>query len=71
MFRSSAHLLPGYRYQAGHTLVAASDREDVVKKLARCTKTAFKAVGELIAERAGNWHRDVVFDRGGFSITDE
>jgi large subunit ribosomal protein L18 len=55
---------------AGHTLVAASDIEDEVKKVAGegATKTArANAVGKVIAQRAKDAGiSSVVFDRGGF-----
>jgi large subunit ribosomal protein L18 len=55
---------------AGHTLVAASDLDEDVKKLTgdKATKTErAKAVGSVVAERAkAAGVTTVVFDRGGF-----
>lgn len=71
VFRSSAHMYCQVIDDlAGHTLVAASDLEDDVKKLLsdKATKTErAKAVGSVIAERAkAAGISAVVFDRGGF-----
>lgn len=71
VFRSSAHMYcQVIDDQAGHTIVAASDMDDEVRKLAGdgATKTArARAVGQVIAERAKDAGiTSVVFDRGGF-----
>jgi large subunit ribosomal protein L18 len=71
VFRSSAHMYcQVIDDSAGHTLVAASDLdEDVRKRLGdSATKTErAKAVGQVIAERAKSAGISaVVFDRGGF-----
>lgn len=71
VFRSSAHMYAQVIDDlAGHTLVAASDRDDDVKKLVgdQATKTErAKAVGAVIADRAkAAGVSAVVFDRGGF-----
>jgi len=71
VFRSSAHLYCQVIDDlAGHTLVAASDLDDDVKKLVgdKATKSErAKAVGSVIAERAkAAGITTVVFDRGGF-----
>jgi large subunit ribosomal protein L18 len=71
VFRSNAHMYCQVIDDIqGHTLVAASDLEDVVLEKAGegANKAArAKAVGELIAERAKAAGVDaVVFDRGGF-----
>jgi large subunit ribosomal protein L18 len=56
--------------QAGHTIVAASDLDEDVRKVAgdKATKSErAKAVGSVIAERAkAAGITTVVFDRGGF-----
>jgi large subunit ribosomal protein L18 len=71
VFRSSAHMYAQVIDDlAGHTLVAASDMDEDVKKLVgdEATKTErAKAVGSVIAERArAAGVSSVVFDRGGF-----
>ncbi len=71
VFRSSAHMYCQVIDDlAGHTLVAASDIEDAVKKEAGdgATKSArARAVGLVIAQRAKDAGiTSVVFDRGGF-----
>ena len=71
VFRSSAHIYVQVIDDiAGHTLVAASDLEDDVVKLAGegAAKIArAKAVGQVIAARAKEAGvNTVVFDRGGF-----
>ena len=73
MFRSSKHIYAQVIDDVkGVTLAAASSLE---KDRARTLKTgadvgAAKAVGKLIAERAtAKGVKDVVFDRGGYSIT--
>jgi large subunit ribosomal protein L18 len=71
VFRSSAHMYAQVIDDlAGHTLVAASDLDEDVKKLVgdKATKTdRAKAVGSVIAERAkAAGVSSVVFDRGGF-----
>ena len=71
VFRSSAHMYAQVIDDlAGHTLVAASDIDEDVKKLAgeKATKTdRAKAVGTVIADRAkAAGVTTVVFDRGGF-----
>jgi len=71
VFRSSAHMYcQVIDDRAGHTLVAASDLDEDVKKLIgdKATKTErAKAVGSVIAERAKSAGiSTVVFDRGGF-----
>lgn len=71
VFRSSAHMYCQVIDDlAGHTLAAASDIEDDVKKEAGdgATKTArARAVGLVIAQRAKDAGiTSVVFDRGGF-----
>lgn len=71
VFRSDAHIyVQVIDDVAGHTLVAASDLEDEVVKLAGegAAKTArAKAVGQVIAARAKEAGvNSVVFDRGGF-----
>jgi large subunit ribosomal protein L18 len=71
VFRSSAHIYVQVIDDiAGHTLVAASDLEDDVVKLAGegAAKVArAKAVGQVIAARAKEAGvNTVVFDRGGF-----
>jgi large subunit ribosomal protein L18 len=71
VFRSSAHMYAQVIDDlAGHTLVAASDMDEDVKKLIgdKATKTErAKAVGSVIAERArAAGVSSVVFDRGGF-----
>jgi len=71
VFRSSAHMYCQVIDDlAGHTLVAASDIEDEVKKVAGegATKTArANAVGKVIAQRSKDAGiSSVVFDRGGF-----
>jgi large subunit ribosomal protein L18 len=55
--------------KAGKTLVSASTLEEVLKKKLKtgADKTAAKAVGELVAERAIKAGiKEVVFDRGGY-----
>jgi large subunit ribosomal protein L18 len=71
VFRSSAHMYcQVIDDHAGHTLAAASDMDEDVKKLIgeKATKTErAKAVGAVIAERAKSAGiSTVVFDRGGF-----
>jgi large subunit ribosomal protein L18 len=71
VFRSSAHIYVQVIDDiAGRTLVAASDLEDDVVKLAGdgAAKVArAKAVGQVIAARAKEAGvNTVVFDRGGF-----
>jgi large subunit ribosomal protein L18 len=71
VFRSSAHMYAQVIDDlAGHTLVAASDMDEDVRKLIgdKATKTErAKAVGSVIAERArAAGVSSVVFDRGGF-----
>jgi large subunit ribosomal protein L18 len=71
VFRSSAHMYCQVIDDlAGHTLAAASDIEDEVKKLAGkdANKTErANAVGKVIAQRAKDAGiTSVVFDRGGF-----
>src|SRR5688572_2701339 len=71
VFRSSAHLYAQVIDDlAGHTLAAASDLDEDVKKLVgdKATKTErAKAVGSVVAERAkAAGVTSVVFDRGGF-----
>ena len=71
VFRSSAHMYcQVIDDRAGHTLAAASDLDEDVKKLIgeKATKTErAKAVGAVIAERAKSAGiSTVVFDRGGF-----
>jgi large subunit ribosomal protein L18 len=71
VFRSSAHIYVQVIDDiAGHTLVAASDLDDDVVKIAGdgAPKTArAKAVGQVIAARAKEAGVNaVVFDRGGF-----
>lgn len=71
VFRSSAHIYAQVIDDVrGHTLVAASDLEEVVKDRAGDKSTKrdrAKLVGEVIAERAKEAGIDsVVFDRGGF-----
>jgi large subunit ribosomal protein L18 len=71
VFRSSAHMYAQVIDDlAGHTLVAASDMDEDVKKLVgeKATKSErAKAVGSVIAERAkAAGVSSVVFDRGGF-----
>ena len=71
VFRSSAHIyVQVIDDSIGHTLVAASDLDDEVLKLAGdgAPKTArARAVGQVIAERAKQVGVSaVVFDRGGF-----
>ena len=71
VFRSSAHMYAQVIDDlASHTLVAASDIDEDVKKLAgeKATKTdRAKAVGTVIADRAkAAGVTTVVFDRGGF-----
>lgn len=71
VFRSSAHMYCQVIDDlAGHTLVAASDLDEDVKKLIgeKATKTErAKAVGAVIAQRAKSAGISaVVFDRGGF-----
>ena len=71
VFRSAAHIYVQVIDDiAGHTLVAASDLEDEVVKLAGdgAAKVArAKAVGQVIAARAKEAGvNTVVFDRGGF-----
>ena len=71
VYRSSAHMYcQVIDDRAGHTLAAASDLDEEVKKLIgdEATKTdRAKAVGIVIAERAKSAGiTAVVFDRGGF-----
>ena len=71
VFRSSAHMYAQVIDDlAGHTLVAASDMDEDVKKLTgeKATKTErAKAVGSVVADRAkAVGVTTVVFDRGGF-----
>jgi large subunit ribosomal protein L18 len=71
VFRSSAHIYVQVIDDiAGHTLLAASDLDAEVLKLAGdgAAKTArARAVGQVIAERAkAAGVNAVVFDRGGF-----
>ena len=71
VFRSSAHMYcQVIDDTAGHTLVAASDLDEDVKKVVgdKATKTErANAVGKVIAERArAAGITTVVFDRGGF-----
>ena len=71
VFRSSAHIYCQVIDDTlGHTLAAASDRDDDVKKLAGdgATKTErSSALGKVIADRAkAVGVSAVVFDRGGF-----
>ena len=71
VYRSSAHMYCQVIDDlAGHTLAAASDLDEDVKKLFgdKATKTdRAKAVGSVIAERAKTAGiTAVVFDRGGF-----
>jgi large subunit ribosomal protein L18 len=71
IFRSSAHIYAQVIDDTrSHTIVAASDLEEVVRERAGegATKSArAKAVGEVIAERARDAGVDaVLFDRGGF-----
>ena len=71
VYRSSAHMYcQVIDDRAGHTLAAASDLDEEVKKLIgdEATKTdRAKAVGTVIAERAKSAGiTAVVFDRGGF-----
>ncbi|MEJ7902042.1 MAG: 50S ribosomal protein L18 [Thermomicrobiales bacterium] len=71
VFRSSAHIYAQVIDDTqSHTIVAASDLEEVVRERAGAgaTKSArAKAVGEVIAERAKSAGVDaVLFDRGGF-----
>ena len=71
VYRSSAHMYCQVIDDlAGHTLAAASDLDEDVKKLLgdKATKTdRAKAVGSVIAERAKTAGiTAVVFDRGGF-----
>ena len=71
VFRSSAHMYAQVIDDlAGHTLVAASDLDEDVKKLLgdKATKTdRAKAVGSVVADRAkAAGVTTVVFDRGGF-----
>lgn len=71
VFRSSAHIYAQVIDDiAGHTLVAASDLEAEVVRIAGdgAAKSArAKAVGQVIAERAkAAGVNAVVFDRGGF-----
>ena len=71
VFRSSAHIYAQVIDDTrGHTVVAASDLEGVVKDRAGdgATKSArAKVVGQVVAERAKEAGVDaVVFDRGGF-----
>ncbi len=52
----------------GHTLVSASTADPMLRKTLKSTSTieAAKAVGKVLAERAGVANiRAVVFDRGG------
>lgn len=71
VYRSSAHIYAQVIDDTrGHTLVAASDLEEVVRERAgeNATKSQLaKVVGEVVAERAKEAGIDtVVFDRGGF-----
>jgi large subunit ribosomal protein L18 len=71
VFRSSAHMYAQVIDDlAGHTLVAASDMDEDVKKLTgeKATKSErAKAVGSVVADRAkAVGITTVVFDRGGF-----
>ena len=71
VFRSSAHIYAQVIDDTrGHTVVAASDLEGVVKDRVGdgATKSArAKVVGQVVAERAKEAGVDaVVFDRGGF-----
>ncbi len=71
VYRSSAHIYAQVIDDSrGHTLVAASDLEEVVRERAgeNATKSALsKVVGEVVAERAKEAGIEtVVFDRGGF-----
>lgn len=71
VFRSSAHMYAQVIDDlAGHTLVAASDLDEDVKKLAgeSSNKTErARAVGSVVADRAkAAGLTTVVFDRGGF-----
>jgi large subunit ribosomal protein L18 len=71
VYRSSAHMYCQVIDDlAGHTLVAASDLDEDVRKIVgdKSTKTdRAKAVGSVIAERAKTAGiTAVVFDRGGF-----
>lgn len=71
VFRSSAHIYAQVIDDTqSHTIVAASDLEEAVRKRAGegANKSArAKAVGEVIAERAkGAGVEAVIFDRGGF-----
>jgi large subunit ribosomal protein L18 len=71
VFRSSAHMYCQVIDDSkAHTLVAASDLDEEVRKLAGegATKTArAHAVGKVIAQRAKDAGiTSVVFDRGGF-----
>ena len=71
VFRSSAHIYAQVIDDLrGHTLVAASDIEEIARERAgsEATKTGrAKVVGELVAERAKEAGiESVVFDRGGF-----
>ena len=51
----------------GKTLVSASSLEPGVKAAKKTKKDIAKAVGELVAQRAGGAGiREVVFDRGGY-----
>lgn len=71
VFRSSAHIYAQVvDDNRGHTLVAASDLEQVVldRAGAEATKSArARVVGELIGERAkAAGIEAIVFDRGGY-----
>jgi large subunit ribosomal protein L18 len=71
VFRSSAHIYAQVvDDDRGHTLVSASDLEQVVRERAgaEATKSArARVVGELIGERAKSAGISaIVFDRGGY-----
>lgn len=53
--------------EAGHTLAAASSRDESLKNVSGANREGAKAVGALIAKRAQEKGiKSVVFDRGGY-----
>lgn len=72
VFRSSKHIYAQLIDDVnGVTLASASSLDKELNLENGGNKEAAKAVGELVAKRAvENGHKTIVFDRGGFSISD-
>lgn len=68
VFRSEKHIYAQLiDDERGHTLAAASSRDESLKDVSGSNREGAKAVGALIAKRAlEKGIKEVVFDRGGY-----